>query len=97
MDNLTEEEVLNNAAEELKKKAKDSIISVDDLEALGLSVDDRVTVSTILRRDGYLIEDTSMSEYEKSLLDDIGAETTIDDSVKIYLKQIGQVALVISE
>ncbi len=97
MDNLTEEEVLNNAAEELKKKAKDSIISVDDLEALGLSVDDRVTVSTILRRDGYLIEDTSMSEYEKSLLDDIGAETTIDDSVKIYLKQIGQVALLSSE
>ena len=97
MDNLTEEEVLNNAAEELKKKAKDSVISVDDLEALGLSVDDRVTVSTILRRDGYLIEDTSMSEYEKSLLDDIGSETTIDDSVKIYLKQIGQVALLSSE
>nr|MCR4875532.1 sigma-70 family RNA polymerase sigma factor [Clostridia bacterium] len=96
MDNLTEE-VLNNAAEELKKKAKDSVISVDDLESLGLSVDDRVTVSTILRRDGYLIEDTSMSEYEKSLLDDIGAETTIDDSVKIYLKQIGQVALLSSE
>ena len=97
MDNLTEEEVLNNAAEELKKKAKDSIISIDDLEALGLSVDDRVTVSTILKRDGYLIEDTSMSEYEKSLLDDIGSETTIDDSVKIYLKQIGQVALLSSE
>ncbi len=97
MDNLTEEEVLNNAAEELKKKAKDSVISIDDLEALGLSVDDRVTVSTILKRDGYLIEDTSMSEYEKSLLDDIGSETTIDDSVKIYLKQIGQVALLSSE
>ena len=87
------DEALLKAMEELKQKAVDNVISTDDVENLGLNVDDRVTVCTELKKEGYSIEDTSMSEYEKSMLDDIGSETTIDDSVKIYLKQIGQVAL----
>ena len=92
MENQLSEEILK-AIEALKEKAQDNVISTDDVEALGLDVDTRVSICSELKKDGYAIEDTSMTEYEKSLLDDIGSETTIDDSVKIYLKQIGQVAL----
>ena len=92
MENQLSEELLQ-AIETLKSKAEDNVISTDDVEKLGLEVDDRVTVCAELKKEGYAIEDTSMTEYEKSMLDDIGSETTIDDSVKIYLKQIGQVAL----
>ena len=92
MENQLSEELLQ-AIEVLKSKAQDNVISTDDVEALGLDVDTRVSICSELKKDGYAIEDTSMTEYEKSLLDDIGSETTIDDSVKIYLKQIGQVAL----
>ena len=92
MENQLSEELLQ-AIETLKSKAVDNVISTDDVEKLGLEVDDRVTVCAELKKEGYAIEDTSMTEYEKSMLDDIGSETTIDDSVKIYLKQIGQVAL----
>ena len=92
MENQLSEEILK-AMETLKAKAQDNVISTDDVEALGLDVDTRVSICSELKKEGYAIEDTSMTEYEKSLLDDIGTETTIDDSVKIYLKQIGQVAL----
>ena len=92
MENQLSEEILK-AIEALKEKAQDNVISTDDVEALGLDVDTRVSICSELKKEGYAIEDTSMTEYEKSLLDDIGSETTIDDSVKIYLKQIGQVAL----
>jgi len=92
MENQLSEELLQ-AMEVLKSKAQDNVISTDDVEALGLDVDTRVSICSELKKEGYAIEDTSMTEYEKSLLDDIGSETTIDDSVKIYLKQIGQVAL----
>ncbi len=92
MENQLSEELLQ-AIEVLKSKAQDNVISTDDVEALGLDVDTRVSICSELKKEGYAIEDTSMTEYEKSLLDDIGSETTIDDSVKIYLKQIGQVAL----
>ncbi len=97
MEENTQNQEILDAIEKLKDLAQDNMIPQDEVESLGLSVDDRVTVCVELQKEGYEIEEKSTIEYEKSLLDDIGAETAVDDSVKIYLKQIGQVALLTSE
>ena len=97
MEEKQENQAVIDAIEKLKDLAQDNMIPQDEVEALGLNVDDRVNVCAELKKQGYEIEEKSEIEYEKSLLDDIGSETAIDDSVKIYLKQIGQVALLTSE
>ncbi len=81
----------------LKKGAQNNIIKLKDVEKLKLDLDERVFVCSILRQEGYGIEEESDAAFEKGLIDDIGAETASDDSVKIYLKQIGQVALLTGE
>ena len=96
MDN-TENQMYEEAIAKLKSNAEDKLITIDALDALGLSVDDRVAICAALKKEGYEIEETNEIEIDKSLLDDIGSETAADDSVKIYLKQIGQVALLTSD
>ena len=96
MDN-TENQMYAEAIAKLKNGAEDKLITIDALEALGLSVDDRVAICSALKKEGYEIEEANEIEIDKSLLDDIGSETAADDSVKIYLKQIGQVALLTSD
>ena len=81
----------------LRKSAQNNIIKMKDVEKLKLDLDERVFVCSVLRQEGYGIEEESEAAFEKSLIDDIGAETAADDSVKIYLKQIGQVALLTGE
>ncbi len=96
MDN-TENQMYEEAIAKLKSNAEDKLITIDALDALGLSVDDRVAICASLRKEGYEIEETNEIEVDKALLDDLGSETAADDSVKIYLKQIGQVALLTSD
>ncbi len=96
MDN-TENQMYEEAIAKLKSNAEDKLITIDALDALGLSVDDRVAICASLKKEGYEIEETNEIEVDKALLDDLGSETAADDSVKIYLKQIGQVALLTSD
>ncbi|MCR4875191.1 MAG: RNA polymerase sigma factor RpoD [Clostridia bacterium] len=96
MDN-TENQMYEEAIAKLKSNAEDKLITIDALDALGLSVDGRVAICAALRKEGYEIEETNEIEVDKALLDDLGSETAADDSVKIYLKQIGQVALLTSD
>lgn len=96
MDN-TENQMYEEAIAKLKSNAEDKLITIDALDALGLSVDDRVAICAALKKEGYEIEETNEIEVDKALLDDLGSETAADDSVKIYLKQIGQVALLTSD
>ena len=90
------QELILSSIEKLKDKANGYSILVKDLEALDLSVDDRVEVSSALRKEGYSFQEEEI-EYDKSLIEGISSETAVDDSVKIYLKEIGQVALLSSE
>jgi len=90
------QELILSSIEKLKDKANGYSILVKDLEALDLSVDDRVEVSSVLRKEGYSFQEEEI-EYDKSLIEGISSETAVDDSVKIYLKEIGQVALLSSE
>ena len=96
MDN-TENQMYEEAIAKLKSNAEDKLITIDALDALGLSVDDRVAICAALKKEGYEIEEANEIEVDKALLDDLGSETAADDSVKIYLKQIGQVALLASD
>ena len=85
------------AIDALKSGAQNNIIKTKEIEKLQLGLEERVFICSVLKRDGYAIEEESDSAFEKSLIHDIGLETASDDSVKIYLKQIGQVALLTGE
>ena len=91
------EEDYQESIDALRKSAQNNIIKMKDIEKLKLDLDERVFVCSILRKEGYGIEEENETAFEKRLIDDIGAETASDDSVKIYLKQIGQVALLTGE
>ena len=80
----------------LKKAAQNNLVKLKDLDKLDLDVDIKVNICAALKAEGYAIEEEDDSDFAKSMISDIGAETA-DDSVKLYLKQIGQVALLTSD
>ena len=82
--------------DQLKKAAQNNLIKLKDLDKLDLDVDIKVSICAELSKEGYAVEEEDDSEFAKSMISDIGAETA-DDSVKLYLKQIGQVALLSSD
>ena len=82
--------------DKLKKAAQNNLIKLKDLDKLDLDVDVKVNICAALKAEGYAIEEEDDSDFAKSMISDIGAETA-DDSVKLYLKQIGQVALLTSD
>ncbi len=82
--------------DQLKKAAQNNLIKLKDLDKIDLDVDIKVNICAELSKEGYAIEEEDDSDFAKSMINDIGAETA-DDSVKLYLKQIGQVALLNSE
>ena len=85
------------AIDALRSGAQNNIIKMKEIEKLNFNLDERVFVCSILRKEGYAIEEETDQVVDKSLFDGIKAEAIADDSVKIYLKQIGQVALLTGE